>query len=226
MEKALGPLTGQQILELGAGDGFTTLRLAQRGARVIALELSHGGLRKISARAAAAGLAATVVPLRADAQKLPFASASVDRIYGENFLMYVDPTAIGREAARVLKPGGRAVFLEPTAHHPFIRLYRRVGSPYRGTAPRYFTLTDIARLAANFGTVTHEEHYLFSILALPFAAHPFLFAFAFPPLYKLDRLFLRAIPALRRFGWLTVVTLGEPNIAVDQRSDNPPLSSS
>ena len=42
IERALGPLNGQQILELGAGDGFTTLRLARRGARVIALELSHG----------------------------------------------------------------------------------------------------------------------------------------------------------------------------------------
>jgi len=210
VERALGPLRGQQILELGAGDGFTTLRLARRGARVIALELSHGGLRTIGARAASAGFAATVAPLRADAQQLPLATATVDLVYGENFLMYVDPATIGREAARVLKPGGRAIFLEPTAHHPFIRLYRRFGSPYRGTAPRYFTIADIARLGASFGTVTHEEHYLFSVLALPFAGYPFLFALAFRSLDRLDRLITRVIPALRRFGWLTVVTLDVP----------------
>jgi len=219
VERALGALRGQRILELGAGDGFTTLRLARRGARVIALELSHGGLRTIGARAAAAGLAATVAPLRANAQQLPLATASVDLVYGENFLMYVDPATIGREAARVLKPGGRAVFLEPTAHHPFIRLYRRFGSPYRGTAPRYFTIADIADLGADFGSVTHEEHYLFSVFALPFAAHPLLFALAFRSLDRLDRLMARYIPALRRFGWLTVVTLGAPNEATDRTTD-------
>ncbi|HEY8600740.1 MAG TPA: class I SAM-dependent methyltransferase, partial [Thermomicrobiales bacterium] len=198
-------------LELGAGDGFTTLRLARRGARVVALELSHGGLRTIAARAAAASIAATVAPLRADAQQLPLATASVDLVYGENFLMYVDPATIGRETARVLKPGGRAVFLEPTAHHPFIRLYRRFGSPYRGTAPRYFRLADIPRLGAHFGTVTHEEYYLFSVLALPFATHPLLFALAFRSLDRLDRLVVRYVPRLRSFGWLTVVTLQDPH---------------
>lgn len=187
---------------------------------MIALELSHGGLRTIGARAAASGFAATVAPLRADAQLLPLATASVDLVYGENFLMYVDPAQIGREAARVLKPGGRAVFLEPTAHHPFIRLYRRFGSPYRGTAPKYFTVADIGRLGAGFSTVTHEEHYLFSVLALPFATYPFLFALVFRPLDRLDRLITRVIPALRRFGWLTVVTLDTPNADSHHRSDH------
>ena len=183
------------------------MRLARRGARVVALELSHGGLRTIGARAAAAGFAATVAPLRADAQRLPLPTASVDLVYGENFLMYVDPATIGSEAARVLKPGGRAVFLEPTAHHPFIRLYRRFGSPYRGTAPRYFTIADIARLGAHFDTVTHEEYYLCSVLALPFAAYPLLFALAFRSLDRLDRFIAQYLPSLRRFGWLTVVTM-------------------
>lgn len=217
VESALGPLAGQHILELGAGDGFSTLRLARRGARVIALELSHGGLRTIGARAATAGFAATVAPLRADAQQLPLAGTSVDLVYGENFLMYVDPAKIGSEAARVLKPGGRAVFLEPTAHHPFIRLYRRFGSPYRGTAPRYFTLADIIQLGAHFGTVTHHGYYLSSVLALPLAAYPLLFALAFRSLNRLDRLIARYIPGLRHFGWLTVVTLAEP-IAADART--------
>ena len=135
---------------------------------------------------------------------------SVDLVYGENFLMYVDPAAIGREAARVLRPGGRAVFLEPTAHHPLIRLYRRLGSPYRGTSPRYFTIAAIADLGARFGRIGHREYYLASVLALPLVSRPLLFALAFRSLAALDSLIFHCFPQLKHFGWLTVVTLEAP----------------
>lgn len=213
VERALGPLSGRTVLELGAGDGFSTLRLARQGGRIFAVELSPAGLRSLGHRAAALGLGSIVAPLRADAQTLPLPDQCVDLVYGENFLMYVDPAAIGREAARVLRPGGRAVFLEPTAHHPLIRLYRRLGSPYRVTAPRYFTSEAIADLGADFGQTVHREFYLLSVLALPFVSRPFLFALAFRALDALDRLLLRLLPQLGRFGWLTVVTLAKPHHA-------------
>jgi SAM-dependent methyltransferase len=206
----LGPLRGRRVLELAIGSGAATLRLAGRGATVIAVELSAGGLRALESRAAEVGLAPKLAPVNADAERLPIAPASVDLVYGENFLMYVDPAAIGREAARVLKPGGRAIFLEPTAHHLLVRLYRRLGSPYRDTSPRYFALDDLPRLGAPFATLTHQEHYLLSVLALPLAAHPLLFALAFRPLDLLDRCLYRLFPALRHFCWLTVIALESP----------------
>lgn len=213
VERALGPLAERTLLELGAGDGFSTLRLARRGARVIATELSPVGLRSIAARAESQGLAPGVAPLRADAEGLPLPESCVDLVYGENFLMYVDPATVGREAARVLRAGGRAVFLEPTAHHPLIRLYRRFGSAYSSTAPRYLTIEAIADLGAGFARVAHEQHYLLSVLALPLASRPFLFALAFHSLAALDRFLWRALPRLQRYGWLTVIILEQPHRA-------------
>lgn len=148
-----------------------------------------------------------VAPLQADVQRLPLADGSVDLVYGENFLMYVDPAAVGRECARVLRPGGRVVLIEPTAHHPLVRLYRRLGSPYRSTAPRYFALSDVVPLGAAFSDVQHREYYLTSVLALPLARWPFPFALTFRALDALDRLLWRVFPALRRRGWLTVILL-------------------
>jgi hypothetical protein len=99
------------------------------------------------------------------------------------------------------------VLLEPTAHHPLVKLYRRVGSPYRATAPRYFALTDIARLAEPFAAVRHREFYLTSVLALPLVRWPRVFGLAFRASDALDRLLWRLVPPLRRFGWLTVIEL-------------------
>jgi SAM-dependent methyltransferase len=121
--------------------------------------------------------------------------------------MYVDPALVGQECARVLRPGGRVVLLEPTAHHPLVQLYRRVGSPYRDTAPRYFALSDLPRLAAPFATLEHREFYFASVLALPLVRWPLLFAMFFAALSLLDRVAWQIFPALRRYGWLTVIVL-------------------
>lgn len=206
-EALLGPVAGRRVLELAAGAGVTTLRLARRGAAVIAVDLSRGGLRIVATRAAQLGQTAQITLLCADVQTLPLADHSVDLVTGENFLMYVESGALGAEAWRVLRPGGRAVFLEPTAHHPLIRLYRRFGSPYRGTAPHYFALTDLPRLAAPFASCTHQEFYLLAVLALPLSGRPFAFALAYRLLNALDQALFRLVPASRRLAWLTVIAL-------------------
>ena len=216
LEALLGPVDGRRLLELGPGNGITTVRFARRGAAVVAAELSPVGLRALVARAARAGIPtrtgrptahARIMPVRADARRLPLADASVDLIAGENILMYVDPAALAPECRRVLRPGGCAVFLEPTAHHPLVRLYRRFRYPYRDTAPHHLTLDDLPHIAAPFAQVTHREFYLLAVLSLPFAARPFLFALAFRLLDALDRGLFRLFPVLRRYGWLTVIAL-------------------
>lgn len=54
--------------------------------------------------------------LRADAARLPFASASIDACTGHSFLYLVaDRTAVLSETLRVLKPGGHLALMEPHA---------------------------------------------------------------------------------------------------------------
>lgn len=207
-EAMLGPVAGRRLLELAPGNGISTARFARQGARIVAVELSPVGLRALVARVARGGQTDRVAPLRADVQRLPLADASVDLISGEGILPHVDPATLTRECRRVLRPGGCAVFLEPTAHHPLVRLYRRFGYAYAETAPRHLSLDDdLPRLAAPFASVGHREFYLLSILALPFVGRPFLFALAFRLLDALDRGLYRLLPATRRLGWLTVIRL-------------------
>ncbi|MCZ2526601.1 class I SAM-dependent methyltransferase [Streptomyces sp. HB2AG] len=120
----LGPadrLKGLSVLEIGAGAAQCSRWLAGRGARPVALDISHRQLQhslRIDARLAAraggtGGDAPAPVPVvQADAGALPFRDGSFDlacSAYGA--LPFVaDAAGVMREVHRVLRPGGRWVF--------------------------------------------------------------------------------------------------------------------
>ncbi|MCZ9345833.1 class I SAM-dependent methyltransferase, partial [Streptomyces sp. TRM76130] len=102
----LGPaqeLDGKQVLEIGAGAAQCSRWLAARGARPVALDLSHRQLQH------ALRIGGSFPLVCADAGALPFADASFDlacSAYGA--LPFVaDPRLVLREVRRVLRPGGR-----------------------------------------------------------------------------------------------------------------------
>ena len=99
------------VIDVGCGSGDTVRWLAGRGARVTGLD-SPEMLAK--ARAGQPGSSEEYVA--GGAQKLPFADGSADIILYQASFHHVPvaamPDAI-RECRRVLKNGGRAVFVEP-----------------------------------------------------------------------------------------------------------------
>lgn len=108
----LGDPAGRRVLEIGAGSGQCSRWLAARGARVVATDLSAGMLR--TGRRVNAGLEPSLrVPLmQCDGRVLPFADAVFDVVFtAYGVIPFVaDSDAVLREAARVLRPGGRFVF--------------------------------------------------------------------------------------------------------------------
>ncbi len=158
----MGDLNGLRVLEIGPGAGDQTVEMARQGATVYAADFSRVALMRLAARAQAEGLAERIVPLMMNGERLALADASVDRVTAETTLMHVDVEAIARESARTLRPGGRAVFVEPLAGNPLVALYR-VFSHYRSTRPRYLTLPTFARMARHFAAYEHREFYLLSV---------------------------------------------------------------
>lgn len=111
-------LAGRRVLEVGAGAAQCSRWLAGQGAHAVASDLSFGQLAHALRIDAAAGADRAGVPLvQADATRLPFADESFDIVcsaYGA-VPFVADSAAVMREAARVLKPGGRWVF---SVSHP------------------------------------------------------------------------------------------------------------
>ncbi len=107
----LPDVTGLDVVELGCGTAYVSAWLARRGARVMV------GLDPTAAQLATARAmqerAALVFPLvQGDAEILPFADASFDLAISEyGAAIWCDPYRWLPEAARVLRAGGRLVFL-------------------------------------------------------------------------------------------------------------------
>jgi SAM-dependent methyltransferase len=125
----LGDLHGRRVLDYGCGHGMAAVVLARRGARVTAFDLSPGYLEEARQRGRANGVAITLV--QADGEHLPFADASFDRVWGNAVLHHLDLRRAAPELARVLRPGGRAVFCEPWGENPLLNWARRC-LPYPG----------------------------------------------------------------------------------------------
>lgn len=112
--KVAGVEAGRLAADVGAGTGFLTEGLLDRGVRVIAVDQSPGMLDVLRAKFAdRSGLECRT----GEAENLPIADGSVDYVFANMYLHHVEnPPAAIREMARILKPGGRLVITDLDEH--------------------------------------------------------------------------------------------------------------
>jgi SAM-dependent methyltransferase len=107
----IGAGEGRTALDIGAGRGIASYALARDGWKVTALEPDPSPL--VGAAAIRQLAASTGVDIQVEqtlSERLPFADATFDLVYGRAVLHHIgDLPAACREFARVLKPGGRVL---------------------------------------------------------------------------------------------------------------------
>ncbi len=142
---------GSRVLDLGCGRGGVTERLHQQAGLVAGIDPDWRSLRehREPSLALACGLAGA----------LPYADTTFDVVCSSWVLEHLaEPAPVFQETARVLKGGGRFVFLTPNVRHPLLILNRflawtegrLVGRVYdRGEAdvfPAYYRANSLARI--------------------------------------------------------------------------------
>jgi SAM-dependent methyltransferase len=97
------------VLEIGCGIGGASRYLAaERGCRVAAIDLTPNFVDVARILTARCGLADRVEIRQANALALPFQDGAFDHVWSYAVTMNIaDKEGLGREVARVLKPGGR-----------------------------------------------------------------------------------------------------------------------
>jgi len=107
-------MSGTDAIELGCGTGYVSGWMARRGARVTAIDVSPAQLATARRLAKAHGADITFLKGNAEATGLP--DAAFDFAISEyGAAIWCPPDLWLREAWRLLRPGGRLVFL---GNHP------------------------------------------------------------------------------------------------------------
>jgi ubiquinone/menaquinone biosynthesis C-methylase UbiE len=109
------PRGSERVLDIGAGAGHTGLALAPHVRSVVVTDPVEGMLAAARRVFEQAGVRNGEF-LRATAERLPFEAASFDIVTSRLAAHHFDDVALAmREVARVLRPGGRFVFVDTLA---------------------------------------------------------------------------------------------------------------
>lgn len=207
-ELVAGFAPGDRVLELGCGIESLAFGLARRGVEVVGIDISPVAVEKATAAAAEEGL--TEASFRVmNAEVLEFADDEFDGVIGTAVLHHLDVAQAYAEMARVLRPDGRVVFIEPLGHNPLINAYRRRTPESRTEFEHPLRCEDFGLAQRYFGDVDVETFHLLAILTSPFAGRRWGRP-VHAALTKVDRFLLGSSERMRWQGWIAVAELRSP----------------
>ena len=153
-----GRLEGLRVLDLGCGDGELTFHLYDAGALVSGLDISPDTIELARRRFERYRPDAEVDFRVGPAEDTPFEDASFDVVVGKWILHHIDVARAADEVARLLRPGGKAVFAETSGSNRLLALARerivhqdRLGTYKSGTIDEHpLTRADLDVIGARF----------------------------------------------------------------------------
>ena len=201
---------GARVLDYGCGAGHHSLELADAGAeQVVGIDISPKSIEVARESAARAGVENAEFHTM-DAETMDFPDDHFDLVTGLAILHHLDLDKAGRELARVLKPGGVAVFSEPLGHNPALNLFRRFTPSMRTDDEHPLVRGDVKILQRHFDGVEVRCFNLCSLATLPLVRWPRVFEPALTVLDGLDRALFKVIPPLRWWGWYATLEFSKP----------------
>ncbi len=207
------------VLEIGCAGGRRICRLAELGNRMTGIDISESAIAQAITTADANRVKDVEFQVM-DAENLTFKDDSFNIVYGNGILHHLELEHMFRELNRILSPGGSAIFIEPLGHNILINLYRWMTPSYRTKTEKPLRMSDI-RLAKNYFTnVSAKYYYLFTIMAIPFS-RMILFQPLVRTLEVIDRVLFTIFPFSRRFAWMVLMILNNPQIKKRGRFTQP-----
>ena len=167
IDRIMPMASGDRVLEVGCGQGHLTKRLAERGVDVVGID----------ANPSAPEVAETDRVVCMVAEDLDFEDSSFDSVVAVHSIEHIPPLEEAlAEIARVLKPGGSALFIYPA--EPIMGLYAIPtsiilhGTPFRAREVHCQKLwpSKLRRMTEDLGLI--EQHHEFNLLKSPqFISH-------------------------------------------------------
>jgi SAM-dependent methyltransferase len=198
---------GADVLEFGCGNASQACALAATASSVYGIDISPVAIADAWERARAAGVANARFKVM-NAEALTFPDKSFDLVFGRGIIHHLDLERSFAEIARVLRPGGAALFWEPLGENVLFKLYRALTPNVRTVDEHPLREADFTLAGRWFGSVRADCFGLSSLLTVPFRDTPFgdrLLAAT----SRIDRA-LFSLPKVKWQAWYALVDLREP----------------
>lgn len=203
----LGDARGKTVLDFGCGSGENTLLLAERGAKVIAFDISTALIGLAQQRLKVNDIKGDVKFIASSAHDLSLADDSVDIVFGIAILRHLQLPLVAGEVRRVLRKGGRAIFQEPLRNSKVVAKVRKM-IPYQApdVSPFERPLTDkeLEEFACGF------SEYKSRAFSLPYISLARILPAArnlVHPLYRFDGRVLKKLPSLEHYATRKVIEM-------------------
>ncbi|MFN2613559.1 MAG: class I SAM-dependent methyltransferase [Actinomycetota bacterium] len=212
----LGPTSGMRVLDAGCGAGDLALEIARDAAEVVGFDLSPESIKLMGARAGRLGVRSPA-GLVAVMEHFPFPAGSFDVVVGKSILHHVDVAAAMREVHRVLRPGGRALFIENQVTNPLLRFARerltgRLGVARLGTLDEHpLTKRDYNEVRQLFPSMTlrYPDFRFFGLFSRNVLRYRRALWLA-RALGKADAWVYHRFPPMRKWGYHVIIDARRP----------------
>jgi SAM-dependent methyltransferase len=190
---------GRDVLEYGCGAEALAGRIAPVARSIHAIDISDEAVRQALLASDAPNAQFSVM----DAMNLDFPDDSFDLVFGSGIIHHLDISLCAQTLARVLRPGGHALFWEPLGLNPAIGLYRALTPAARTPDEHPLRPADITTLKTRFASVELSFYGLSTLAAVPLRGTR-TGARLRAGLRACDRTILR-VPGLRWLAWYALI---------------------
>ena len=207
MLSLLGGVGDKNILDLGCGYGGNSCFLAKKGAKVSAIDISSKNIEQ--AKKWCAKNSVTVDVKKMQCEKLDFPDNYFDFVVGSFVLHHVDIEKTSKEIGRVLKKGGKAVFVETFSTSGLLMFFRDkilklLGSRKNSPGEYPLTVEKIKKSEAYLGRpVVYTKEMVFFRLAASYFFKDNHFARKY--FSAIDDFFYKYIPKSRNLSYYKII---------------------
>lgn len=192
----LQDIAGKRVLDICCGHGFTSVKCAKNGAQVNSIDISPKMIKLTRKNAAFNNVSEHITAEVMSAQEMSFPDNTFDYVTGLGALHHLNIQLAGREISRVVKNGGRVLFVEPRIPFGWLINLRSIIPVPCNESPGGAQLTDSE--VREFSTFFSETRITYYIFLQKFARFPLICRFN-DQLELMDQKLISRFPFLKKF---------------------------
>ena len=196
-----------EVLDYGCGTGGSIRKVSEfNPKKITGIDISEVSIDK--AKSSLDNLKVNSELFVENCEKTKFEDSKFDFVYGTGILHHLQTSSCINEIFRLLKPGGKMLFIEPLGTNPIINIYRKLTPNSRSKDEHPLLNRDFEFMREKFSSIKIKYYGFLTLIFFPFYNNPEKSSF-YNFLQNADQ-YLFKIGLFRKLAW-SVLIMAEKN---------------